>query len=340
MIAHSRKHEIVIIDHDEEELPPPRSSSSKKSSANNPIVLDHDDDDEPNSAVVSSSSSSSKNTSRKSKKKVREDIDDDGSPTQSSSSASSSSSSSKNGRRKSKKAREDTKEIDEEYTSSKSLVDATLDIRAQGLMTVSNVFSSVILQNLMHGPLSVESKSKRVIHKWDGVFKEFKKHMTFDDRSGKVKTTDSQVVHRGGRFDLKMPTWVVDKLHLADILESLLRVLREIMDVEPQIRTHNVVFVPKNSHEDQAWHLDDVENKKNSKHKYFTILIHLNPIDERCGGTEYVNAKGEAIIVRAKPGDAFVFHGALEHRGLGNRGDKDRFFYYASFSCHPDENDL
>lgn len=46
------------------------------------------------------------------------------------------------------------------------------------------------------------------------------------------------------------------------------------------------VFAPVGS-KAQHWHVDDAfDNKRIARHRYFTILIHLNPIDAFCGGTE------------------------------------------------------
>jgi hypothetical protein len=47
------------------------------------------------------------------------------------------------------------------------------------------------------------------------------------------------------------------------------------------------VFVPIGTPA-QPWHADDNirEGKGERRHRYFTILIHLNTIDENCGGTE------------------------------------------------------
>ena len=42
--------------------------------------------------------------------------------------------------------------------------------------------------------------------------------------------------------------------------------------------------------------------------------------------------------IRARPGDALVFHGSLLHRGHANNGSSHRFFYYASFACGADAN--
>ena len=53
---------------------------------------------------------------------------------------------------------------------------------------------------------------------------------------------------------------------------------------KPKLRTHNVIFVPVGSGV-QEWHVDDsmVQRKM---HRYFTVLINLNPLDAYCGGTE------------------------------------------------------
>jgi hypothetical protein len=74
-------------------------------------------------------------------------------------------------------------------------------------------------------------------------------------------------------------------------------------------------------------------------YRYFTILIPLNTIDENGGGTEIWSKKLKCSdLIRPRPGDAFVFNGALEHRGQANSGKLPRFFYYASFACKSDAN--
>jgi hypothetical protein len=55
-----------------------------------------------------------------------------------------------------------------------------------------------------------------------------------------------------GRFDLRIPDFVVDELKLTTVLEPLLSLLRSIMTVgkkAPTLQTHNVVFVPVGSKE-------------------------------------------------------------------------------------------
>ncbi len=90
-----------------------------------------------------------------------------------------------------------------------------------------------------------------------------------------------------GRFDLKLPSYVVDQLSLALILEPILAHLRTIMRTSsrPILRTHNIVFAPVGSTA-QNWHCDDSFRSCKNGFSYFTVLIHLNPIDEKCGGTE------------------------------------------------------
>jgi len=106
---------------------------------------------------------------------------------------------------------------------------------------------------------------------------------------------------------------------------------------EPKLRTHNIVFVPVGCPA-QSWHTDDIAHEGKT-HRYFTILIHLNPIDDGCGGTEvWDSVLMKKHLIRARPGDAFVFNGSIVHRGQSNKGNAHRFFYYASFSCQNDAN--
>src|SRR5690242_17356065 len=92
-----------------------------------------------------------------------------------------------------------------------------------------------------------------------------------------------------GRYDLKLPEFVVEDLGLERILEPILNKLKTIMgNPTPKLRTHNVVLAQIGSAA-QEWHTDDgvVTSKEvGTKHRYFTILIHLNPLDSYCGGTE------------------------------------------------------
>ena len=119
--------------------------------------------------------------------------------------------------------------------------------------------------------------------------------------------------HNLGRYDMKIPDFVIEQLQLNQILEPVLERLRSIMTTPiPQIRTHNLVFVPVGC-EPQAWHCDDT--LKSRIYRYFTILIHLNPIDSMCGGTElWEKSVRRGDMVRGRPGDAFVFNGSLLHR--------------------------
>jgi hypothetical protein len=58
-----------------------------------------------------------------------------------------------------------------------------------------------------------------------------------------------------GRFDMRIPEFVVEKLKLSSVLEPLLTHLRSIMAVGkkvPELRTHNIVFVPVGSKEQVA----------------------------------------------------------------------------------------
>jgi hypothetical protein len=89
-----------------------------------------------------------------------------------------------------------------------------------------------------------------------------------------------------GRYDITLPSFLVEELKLNELLKPITDRLQPWMLQHPlaQIRTHNIVFAPVGSRE-QAWHSDDSLHTP-VKHRYFTILIHLNTIDSDCGGTE------------------------------------------------------
>jgi len=89
-----------------------------------------------------------------------------------------------------------------------------------------------------------------------------------------------------GRYDIRLPDFVVEQLNLQSYLEPILSKLRSVMGTTPRpvIRTQNLVFVPVGS-PPQEWHCDDTIKVPKAA-RYFTILIHLNPIDSMSGGTE------------------------------------------------------
>lgn len=111
-----------------------------------------------------------------------------------------------------------------------------------------------------------------------------------------------------GRYDIVLPEFLVSQLGLVTALEPITNLLQTIMKrSNATLRTHNVVFVPVGS-TSQQWHVDDAFSRASKKkekdqnveescncdcvcncgvkYNYFTILIHLNPIDDNCGGTE------------------------------------------------------
>ena len=64
--------------------------------------------------------------------------------------------------------------------------------------------------------------------------------------------------HYIGRYDIKIPEFVIEQLQLEKLLEPILKQLKKIMGETPIpcIRTHNIVFAPVGS-ESQEWHCDD-----------------------------------------------------------------------------------
>ena len=210
------------------------------------------------------------------------------------------------------------------YTPSEPLERAWKTCLSKKYTIVSSVFPSVLLERLMHGEMSKTTRSGRSTDTWKGAPIEFEHRYVID---------------RQGRYDMKLPDFVVDASNVSHYLEPLLKKLRTIMGPkEPRIRTHNVMFVPVGC-KNQAWHTDDRKRTDRKYSKYFTILVQLNDIDDACGGTELYDTRTRTSrVVRCKPGDAFVFSGDTKHRGLANNGRVNRFFYYCSFSCNRDFN--
>lgn len=81
----------------------------------------------------------------------------------------------------------------------------------------------------------------------------------------------------------------------------------------------------------QSMHTD------NPSASYFTALIPIHqPPDTGC--TEFRH-RDTVYVPNVQVGNALVFRGDLEHRGLGNKtNDEDRVFAYMSICSVPDEN--
>ena len=198
------------------------------------------------------------------------------------------------------------------YSPSKPLDLAFEECKSKGLMVVANVFPKEVMKVLTHGSLTKVTKFGRCSDSWRGAMHEVSDRL--------MQNVSSDVINRGGRFDMKLPDWVVDELNIPQLLQPILDRLKTIMGTPvPSIRTHNVVFAPVGSPA-QAWHMDD-SMQEGKRFRYFTVLIHLNPIDDECGGTEIWSKKTQrGDMIRGRPGDAFVFHGSLMHRGHCNNG--------------------
>ena len=201
----------------------------------------------------------------------------------------------------------------------------------KGFMSVQGVFNHDIMKKLTHGPCHRHTSTGRVAETWDGALRVIEKSLG----SG---SSCHNLIDRDGRYDLRLPDYVIKECGLLECLEPILERLRTIMgNPKPEVRTQNVVFAPVGS-APQPWHTDDSLSTL-KHHRYFTILIHLNLIDDKCGGTEVWSRKYQrGDLIRNRPGDAFVFNGSMQHRGHGNEGQSHRLFYYASFSCRADAN--
>ena len=217
------------------------------------------------------------------------------------------------------------------YSPSRPLSQAFGECKSKGMMMVSRVFTYELMRKLTHGVITKMTQSGRIADTWSGATVEIAK---------RLNDSSHNIIDRQGRFDMRIPEFVVQELNLEEVMAPILRRLDTVMMTtkKPQLRTHNVVFCPVGS-EDQIWHVDDCQRKKGSPHRYFTILIHLNHIDGNCGGTEiWCKDLRRGDLIRGRPGDAFVFPGSLLHRGRGNEGLTHRFFYYASYACDADAN--
>eukprot|EP01039_Chlorochromonas_danica_P006704 gene6704-7412_t len=216
------------------------------------------------------------------------------------------------------------------YTPARPLDAAWAECLDKGVMTVSRVFSYDLMERLLHGEVHKSShKSGRVVDYWRGAIQEISQRL--------LDTRCDDMVDREGRYDLKLPDYVVDHLGLAAVLQPILAKLSTVMRGQPTLRTHDVVFAPVSS-PSQKWHYDDCADQR-TPYTYYTVLISLNPLDSGCGGTEiWIDKLNRGDLIRLRPGDALVFPGNLMHRGMANLGQTHRFFYYAAFACHKDLN--
>ena len=214
------------------------------------------------------------------------------------------------------------------YSPSRPLDKAWPECVEKGFMSVSKVFDYQTMKTLTHGSVSQNTKSGRNAVTWAGALREIERNI-----GGNAV---HNLIDRNGRYDMRLPDFVIEQLGLMEKLQPILDKLKTIMGTPtPQIRTQSIIFAPVGSAA-QEWHIDDAKCKT---HRYFTILIHLNPLDEKCGGTElYCKKLMKGDMVRNRPGDAFIFNGSLLHRGQMNDGETHRLFYYASFACRVDQN--
>lgn len=220
--------------------------------------------------------------------------------------------------------------VEQCFSPARPIALAWEEMTEKGFMCVSRVFPHDVLRRLTHGPVERQTLSGRAGNVWKGALREVEVKLN----GGSCHN----MIDRDGRYDLRLPEFVIEQLGLTRLLDPIISRLRGIMgNPVPQIRTQNVVFVPVGS-PSQPWHADDCMH--DLKHyRYFTVLIHLNPIDENCGGTEIWSKKAQrGDMIRNRPGDAFVFHGSMQHRGQANNGYHHRLFYYASFACRQDQN--
>jgi len=215
------------------------------------------------------------------------------------------------------------------YSPSRPLELAWPECVLKGFMCVKKVFPFSVMEKITHGMVEKMTARGRVAATFEGAVREIPKRIADNHRN---------IAVRKGRYDMRLPDYVVENLGIVKLLQPILDKLATIMGTPaPTLRTHNVVFSPVGS-EGQDWHVDDTI-RQGKHHRYFTILIHLNSIDDKCGGTEiWSELLQRSDLVRGRPGDAFVFNGSMMHRGKGNEGRAHRFFYYASFSCRPDVN--
>lgn len=162
------------------------------------------------------------------------------------------------------------------FSPSRPLEEAWKECQNKGFMVVSKVFDYNTLKLLTHGEVQMKTMAGRVAKSWTGALDQISEQV----RLGVM----TNLIYRGGRYDLRLSDDLVRELSLDAKLEPILAKLRTIMGPHPLVRTHNVVFCPVGS-ECQKWHFDDTKTKL-KKERYFTILIPLNLIDENGGGTE------------------------------------------------------
>ena len=94
------------------------------------------------------------------------------------------------------------------YTPSEPLERAWKNCLFKKYMIVATVFPSVILKKLMYGEMSKTTRSGRSSDTWKGAPIEFEHRYVID---------------RQGRYDMKLPDFVVDALNLPKHLEPLLK---------------------------------------------------------------------------------------------------------------------
>ena len=132
------------------------------------------------------------------------------------------------------------------YSPSRPLDEAWEECKLKGFMCVSKVFSYDIMRKLTHGPLSRQTKSGRVAEHWPGALREIER---------RINNSCNNIINREGRYDLRLPDYVVEILNINEILKPILEKLGTIMVfslftfVCPLINlTVNCIFPLSNGH--------------------------------------------------------------------------------------------
>ncbi len=142
-----------------------------------------------------------------------------------------------------------------------------------------------------------------------------------------------------GRIDFQLTNAFVQWTGIANEINksNIINIIKNEIKCDKLVfRTINVMIVLPNA-EDQPIHTD-IAGKKRGQF-FVTVIIPLNPITNKMGGTEiFCDCAQKSIIVKGEPGFGFYFCGNVKHRGLANKSQTTRFFLYFALSKHNDPN--
>ena len=110
--------------------------------------------------------------------------------------------------------RKSRQKIDICFSLSKPLSMAFEECCLKGIMIVPRLLTFGTINLMTHGNFEEIMNSGRITESWNGAVNEITKRLN--------ATTTHNLINRGGRYDMRIPDFVIEQLHLVEKLTPLL----------------------------------------------------------------------------------------------------------------------